>query len=243
MDRRDRPSGAGPQRAWSSLPTRSEETQGPCASGTLRYGEKAPVIPEPHKKANCPEGWYELLAGGFVCGKYVTLDLDHPRFKPRKAPDLEAPCPTRTASTSRTARRSTARSPRARSAAKLEPWLARPKKAQGASQERRRPDRLRTTPYATTGRRGCRRRRGRVAADAAPTRRTRRGGRRRSPTGARRRSRSRTCRRPTAPSRAAWSRASSCRSTTSSARPAAMWWKTIGGPRRPVRPHLRQPSR
>ncbi len=55
--------------------------------GSLRYGEKAPVIPEPHKKANCPEGWYELLAGGFVCGKYTTLDLDHPRFRLVKAPD------------------------------------------------------------------------------------------------------------------------------------------------------------
>ena len=56
--------------------------------GSLRYGERAAVIPEPHKKANCPEGWYELLAGGFVCGKYTTLDMDHPRFKLVKGPDL-----------------------------------------------------------------------------------------------------------------------------------------------------------
>jgi L,D-transpeptidase catalytic domain len=61
--------------------------------GYLRYGEKIPVIPEPHKKSNCPDGWYELLTGGFVCGRYATLDLDHPRFKLAKPPDLDAPLP------------------------------------------------------------------------------------------------------------------------------------------------------
>ena len=61
--------------------------------GYLRYGEKVAVIPEPHKKANCPDGWYELVSGGFVCGKYATLDLDHPRFKLAKPPDLDGPLP------------------------------------------------------------------------------------------------------------------------------------------------------
>jgi len=61
--------------------------------GYLRYGERVPVIPEPHVKPNCPEGWYELRSGGFVCGKYATLDLDHPKFKLAKAPDLEASLP------------------------------------------------------------------------------------------------------------------------------------------------------
>jgi hypothetical protein len=61
--------------------------------GYLRYGERVPVIPEPHKKANCPEGWYELLAGGFVCGKWATLDIDHPRFRLAKPPNLEGPLP------------------------------------------------------------------------------------------------------------------------------------------------------
>ncbi len=59
----------------------------------MRYGEKAAVIPEPHKKPNCPDGWYELVSGGFVCGKYATLDLDHPRFKLAKPPDLDGPLP------------------------------------------------------------------------------------------------------------------------------------------------------
>jgi hypothetical protein len=61
--------------------------------GYLRYGERVAVIPEPHPKANCPEGWYELLSGGFVCGRYATLDLDHPKFKLAKAPDLDGPLP------------------------------------------------------------------------------------------------------------------------------------------------------
>jgi hypothetical protein len=61
--------------------------------GYLRYGEKAPVIAEPHTKANCPEGWYELVSGGFVCGKLVTLDMNHPRFRMAKAPDLDASLP------------------------------------------------------------------------------------------------------------------------------------------------------
>ncbi len=61
--------------------------------GYLRWGEKVPVLPEPHKKPNCPEGWYELLAGGFVCGRAVTLDLEHPKFKGAPVPDLEGPIP------------------------------------------------------------------------------------------------------------------------------------------------------
>jgi hypothetical protein len=61
--------------------------------GYMRYGEKALVVPEPHVKANCSDGWYELVSGGFVCAKYATLDLDHPRFKLAKPPDLDGPLP------------------------------------------------------------------------------------------------------------------------------------------------------
>ncbi len=62
--------------------------------GYIRQGAKVPVIPEPHKKSNCQEGWYELVAGGFVCGKYATLDLNHPRVKSApKPPDMSAPLP------------------------------------------------------------------------------------------------------------------------------------------------------
>ncbi len=49
--------------------------------GYLRQGGLAAAFPEPHKTKNCEEGWYELVAGGFVCGKYATLDMNHPRIK------------------------------------------------------------------------------------------------------------------------------------------------------------------
>jgi len=49
--------------------------------GYMRQGAKVPVLPEAHKKSNCQEGWYELVSGGFVCGKYASIDLNHPRFK------------------------------------------------------------------------------------------------------------------------------------------------------------------
>ncbi len=49
--------------------------------GYMRQGARVPVLPEAHKKSNCAEGWYELVAGGFVCGKYASIDLNHPRFK------------------------------------------------------------------------------------------------------------------------------------------------------------------
>ncbi len=60
---------------------RRGDKEPPKRIGYLRQGATAPVIPEPHRTANCTEGWYELVAGGFVCGKYATLDLSHPRIK------------------------------------------------------------------------------------------------------------------------------------------------------------------
>jgi hypothetical protein len=103
--------------------------------GYLRSGEKAPVIPEAHKKPNCPEGWYELLAGGFVCGKYATLDLDHPRFKFAKAPDLTASIPytygVNIANGTPLYRQVPSREERLR----LEPWLTKPKRAKPLADE------------------------------------------------------------------------------------------------------------
>jgi len=49
--------------------------------GYLRHGSTAPVFPQAHARPNCAEGWYELVAGGFVCGKYATLDLNHPKVR------------------------------------------------------------------------------------------------------------------------------------------------------------------
>jgi hypothetical protein len=96
--------------------------------GYLRYGEKVPVIPEAHKKANCPEGWYELLAGGFVCGKYATLDIEHPRFKLAKAPDLEGPLPYTYGVNVSNGTPLYRQVPSREERLKLEPWLVKPKK-------------------------------------------------------------------------------------------------------------------
>jgi hypothetical protein len=62
--------------------------------GYMRQGAKVPVLPEAHKKSNCAEGWYELVSGGFVCGKYASIDLNHPRFKiAPHLPDLTGALP------------------------------------------------------------------------------------------------------------------------------------------------------
>jgi lipoprotein-anchoring transpeptidase ErfK/SrfK len=49
--------------------------------GYLRQGGKAPVDPTPIRAANCEAGWYHLLAGGYLCGKFATLDLNHPQVR------------------------------------------------------------------------------------------------------------------------------------------------------------------
>jgi hypothetical protein len=118
------------------LPSDKKEKDGRVVRlGYLRYGERAPVIPEPHKKPNCPEGWYELLAGGFVCGKYVTLDLEHPRFKLAKAPDLIGSLPytygVNIANGTPLYRQVPSREERLR----LEPWLAKPRHPKAVSEE------------------------------------------------------------------------------------------------------------
>ena len=46
--------------------------------GYLRQGGKTPVDPTPNKSVNCEAGWYRLVGGGYVCGKFATLDLNHP---------------------------------------------------------------------------------------------------------------------------------------------------------------------
>ncbi|HEY4012621.1 MAG TPA: L,D-transpeptidase [Polyangiaceae bacterium] len=61
--------------------------------GYLRYGEKTPAAPVDLKKPNCPEGWYSLQAGGFVCGRYATVDLEHPKVKTAPVLDLDGPLP------------------------------------------------------------------------------------------------------------------------------------------------------
>lgn len=70
------------------------EKTGAVRLGYIRQGQKVPVIAQAHPKPNCKEGWYELVQGGFVCGKYASLDMNHPRIKlAPHAPDLVGPLP------------------------------------------------------------------------------------------------------------------------------------------------------
>ena len=79
---------------WPKEDKKTGEKTGAVRLGYIRQGQKVPVIAEAHPKANCKEGWYELVQGGFVCGKYASLEMNHPRIKlAPHAPDLVGPLP------------------------------------------------------------------------------------------------------------------------------------------------------
>jgi hypothetical protein len=72
----------------------SEDRRGTIRLGYLRKGAIMPVKGEPTKSTSCTEGWYELLAGGYVCGKFVTQDLNHKELaKAPHAPFTDGPLP------------------------------------------------------------------------------------------------------------------------------------------------------
>ncbi len=78
----------------SDMERMSEQKKDVKLLGYLRRGGRAPVIPIPHPNASCVEGWYELVSGGFVCGRSITLDPNHPvvRLGPR-APSMVSALP------------------------------------------------------------------------------------------------------------------------------------------------------
>lgn len=79
---------------WPKEAEKKGEKSGSVRIGYIRQGQRVPVIPEPHPKANCKEGWYELVQGGFVCGKYATVDTNHPKLKTAPhGPDMTSPLP------------------------------------------------------------------------------------------------------------------------------------------------------
>jgi lipoprotein-anchoring transpeptidase ErfK/SrfK len=49
--------------------------------GYVRKGGKVPVDPEPVKRPNCKQGWYRLIDGGYICGKYATTNLEDPKVR------------------------------------------------------------------------------------------------------------------------------------------------------------------
>ncbi len=82
-----------------SAPVWPESDAGGVATqrlGYLRHGARVPVVEGVVPNEECTDGWYELVQGGYVCGKAATLDLKSPRVKlaPR-GPDLDAGLPYR----------------------------------------------------------------------------------------------------------------------------------------------------
>ncbi|WP_394847031.1 L,D-transpeptidase [Pendulispora brunnea] len=70
------------------------QKEGGVRIGYVRQGQKVPVFAQPHPQENCKAGWYELVQGGFVCGKYASLDLNQPSFqKAGHPPDMQASMP------------------------------------------------------------------------------------------------------------------------------------------------------
>ncbi|MEM1028992.1 MAG: L,D-transpeptidase family protein [Myxococcota bacterium] len=64
--------------------------------GYVRRGGKVPVIDKPVKTKSCKQGFYPLVDGGYVCGKYATTNIDDPRVKMGvKAPNVDALLPYR----------------------------------------------------------------------------------------------------------------------------------------------------
>lgn len=59
-------------------------TKKPGPIGYLRQGAKVPLESTSTVKGqspNCPPGWYKLVDGGFVCGKYGTPDVNSAQVK------------------------------------------------------------------------------------------------------------------------------------------------------------------
>ena len=76
-------------------PVVSAMTSSPAALGYLRRGAKVaasgPIVNE-----SCVEGWYALAEGGFVCGKWASLDASDRRLKDAPpAPALDQALPYR----------------------------------------------------------------------------------------------------------------------------------------------------
>ncbi len=104
---------------------KGDRSKGAVRIGYLRHGARAPVIPEKHVKPNCTEGWYELVAGGYVCGRYATLDLNHPRVKlAPHDPDLEGPLPYQYGYNTTNGAPLYRQVPSREERLKLEPWLS-----------------------------------------------------------------------------------------------------------------------
>jgi hypothetical protein len=72
----------------------SDERVGVIRLGYLRKGDIVVAKPQIIQKPNCTEGWYELVVGGFVCGKSATRDLEAKELADAPHPPLtDGPLP------------------------------------------------------------------------------------------------------------------------------------------------------
>lgn len=80
----------------SDRPSWPESDAGARRMGYLRNGAIVPAYDPPTRNEDCKDGWFELVSGGFVCGKVATIDLTNPRVKlAPKQPDRDAGMPYR----------------------------------------------------------------------------------------------------------------------------------------------------
>lgn len=80
----------------SDSPEWPENDAGARRLGYLRNGGVVSAYDPPLKNDDCKDGWYELVGGGYICGKVATIDLTSPRVKlAPKQPDLDAGMPYR----------------------------------------------------------------------------------------------------------------------------------------------------
>ncbi|HSO31654.1 MAG TPA: L,D-transpeptidase [Labilithrix sp.] len=138
---------------WPKEDKKTGEKTGAVRLGYIRQGSRVPVIAEAHPKANCKEGWYELVQGGFVCGKYASLDANHPRVKlAPHAPDMVSSLPYQYGYNVANGTPLYRTIPSREERLQIEPWLApKPKKARRSSEESASADDGDATPGVAIG--------------------------------------------------------------------------------------------
>ncbi len=121
---------------WPKEDKKTGDKTGAVRLGYMRQGQRVPVIAEAHPKANCRDGWYELVQGGFVCGKYASLDLNHPRIKHAPhAPDMVSALPYQYGYNLTNGTPLYRQVPSREERAQIEPWTAPKPKRSRRSQE------------------------------------------------------------------------------------------------------------
>jgi len=122
---------------WPKEDKKTGEKTGSVRIGYIRQGAKVPVIAQAHPKPNCKDGWYELVQGGFVCGKYASLDMNHPRMKVAPhAPDAVSSLPYQYGYNVANGTPLYRQIPSREERLAIEPWLApKPKKSRRVSEE------------------------------------------------------------------------------------------------------------